>query len=313
MRHPIDFDVTEVAALGMPTSIAATLFEPDAPQAIRGVVMLVPGGGFTRRYYDLEVEGYHDYSAAMQLAGRGWVVVAVDNLGTGDSTIPANGNLVTLDRSAAVLAEVIAQVHSRLQSMDMPRAEMLLDLPVVGIGHSLGGCIMTLVQGNHVCCDAVGVFGYSCRYIVGAVDPVTGERLREREYTGNGYNRTTPSSQRERFYSAEVPMDIIEAEEVARVPMPNGVAEALVPGRTAAAAGRIAVPVLLAFGEHDVSPDPHGEPGFYRRSKDVTLLILDDAGHAHNSAPGRVAFWDRIADWMDGVAGLSSGRTEPKL
>ena len=306
-RHSIDFDVTDAVGLGIPTRIAGTLFEPDAPHATPGVAMLVPGGGFTRRYFDLEIAGFQDYSAAMQLARRGWLVVAVDNLGTGESTVPADGNQVTLDRCAAALVDVVTQIRSRLRSGELPGAGAARDLPLVGIGHSLGGCIMTLAQGNYACCDAVGVLGYSCRYIVGAVDPETGERLRKREYTGNGYNRTTPSAQRERFYSDKVPMAIIEAEEAARVPMPNGVAEALVPGRTASAAARIEVPVLLAFGERDVSPDPHGEPAFYRCSKDVALLILDEAGHAHNSAPGRVAFWDRIADWMDSVTGPPSG------
>lgn len=300
-RHAIEFDVTASAGLRIPTHIAATLFEPQRHGNILGAVVLVPGGGFTRSYYDLELGGYHDYSAAMQLAQHGWIVVAIDNLGTGESTIPVDGNEVTLDRCASALADVVSQLRSRLSNRSLRSAGCDIPIPVVAIGHSLGGCIVTLMQGDHVCCDAVGILGYSCKYIVGAVDRETGKRLRAREYTGNGYNRTTPATQRERFYSEKVPLAIIEAEEAARVPMPNGVAEALIPGRTASAAGRIQVPVLLAFGDRDVSPDRYGEPAFYRRSNDVTLLTLTDAGHAHNSAPGRVAFWDRIVNWMESV------------
>ena len=300
-RHAIQFCVTAAAGLGVPAYIAATRFQPDPSQPTRGVVVLVPGGGFTRRYFDLEIEGYQNYSAAMQLARHGWIVVAIDNLGTGESTIPADGEQVTLDRCAAALAEVILQLRSQLKSGELPATKAASALPVVGVGHSLGACIITLAQGNYACCDAVGVLGYSCRYIVGAVDPETGERLRKREFCGSGYNRTTPSSQRERFYSEQVPKAIIEAEEAARVPMPNGLAEALVPGRSAAAAARIEVPVLLAFGERDVSPNPYDETRYFHRSKDVTLLILNGAGHAHNSAPERVVFWDRISNWIVGV------------
>lgn len=301
-RHNIEFDVTDVAGLGRPTRISATLFLPDGAERADHFVLLVPGGGFTRRYFDLELEGYRDYSAAMQLAGRGMIVVAVDNLGTGGSTIPEDGREVTLDRSAGAQAAVVRQLRARAAEGALHASLAPCEPHVTAIGHSLGGCIVTLMQGDHGCCDAVGVLGYSCHYIMGAVDPETGERLRKREYTGNGYNCTTPSAHRERFYSDKVPMAVIEAEEAARVPMPNGVAEALIPGRTAPAAAKIVVPVLLAFGEHDVSPEPYGEPAFYSGSSDVTLLILADAGHAHNSAPGRVGFWRRIADWIESVS-----------
>ena len=302
-RCPICFDVTHDVALGRPAHIAGTLFVPEIHGSQPKVAVLVPGGGFTRRYFDLELEGHPNYSAAMQLAGRGWTVVAIDNLGTGESTIPDNGLDVTLDRSASALASVACQLRVMARSGALHPSLPAREPIVVGIGHSLGGCIVTLMQGDHSVCDAIVVLGYSCRYIKGAVDPETGERLRRRESVGNGYNRTTPSHHRERFYSEKVPLAIIEAEEAGRVPMPDGVAEALIPGRTASAAARIRVPVLLAFGERDVAPEPHAEPGYYHGSNDITLLMLADSGHAHNSAPGRVAFWNRIGGWMDAVTG----------
>jgi len=234
----------------------------------------VPGGGFTRRYYDLELDGHAVYSPAKKLAERGFIPTAVDNLGTGENMVPEDGHAVTLDRFASALAEVERQLRGRARTGALHAALAPVEAAVVGIGHSLGGCIITLAQGDHRCCDAVGIFGYSCRYIIGAVDPETGERLRAREYTSNGYNRTSASTQRARFYSEDVPIAVIEAEEAGRVAMPNGVAEALIPSRTAPAAARIEVLVLLLFGETDVSPGPHAEPGFYNPSTDVTPLMV---------------------------------------
>ncbi len=300
-RHAAEFDVTEAAGLGQPARISATLFLPEAPVSGDRLVLLVPGGGFTRRYYDLELDGYRDYSSAMSLAGRGLIPITIDNLGTGESTIPEDGHAVTLDRSASALAEVVRQLRERARTGALHPSLAAVEAVIVGIGHSLGGCIMTLAQGEHRCCDAIGILGYSCRYIVGAVDPETGVRLRAREYAGNGYNQTSPLAQRTRFYSDDVPIAVIEAEETGRVPMPNGVAEALIPGRTVVAAAKIEVPVLLLFGETDVSPEPHAEPSFYHRSKDVTLLMIEGARHAHNSASCRVALWNRIVRWIDSV------------
>ncbi|WP_347270418.1 alpha/beta hydrolase [Rhizorhabdus histidinilytica] len=298
------FDVSAAAGLGEPCHIAGTLFPPaaarDGPLAI---ALLVPGGGYTRRYYDLHVAGHDGYSAARRLADRGIAAVAIDSLGTGGSSIPEDGRRVTLDVQAATLAEVAHQLrHAAREGVLMPGVAAREPV-VIGIGHSLGGCTITLQQGDHAACDAVAVLGFSCRYIRTAVDPKTGERLRPRiPAERDGYNRSDPSSHRDRFYTASVPRAVIEAEEATRVAMPDGVAEVLIPGRSAPAAGRIEVPVLLGFGEFDVSPDPHAEPGFYRSSRDISLLILPDAAHCHNSASGRAGFWHRIGDWIDMVA-----------
>jgi len=305
----IVFNVTDAAGLGEPAHIAGTLFAPTPDAQTRNkIALLLPGGGFTRRYYHLEVEGHQGYSAATQLARRGWTVVAVDNLGTGESTIPDDGRTVTLDRCASAIASVVKQLRERSRQGALHSSIPAGDSIVVCVGHSLGGAIATLVQGDHAACDAVAVLGFSCQYIKGAVDPETGERLRKRENTGNGYNKTNPTHHRERFYSKPVPLAIIEAEEAARVPMPDGVADVIKPGRTRSAAERIQVPVLLGFGDRDVSPDPDAEPAYYPNSSDVTLILLPDSGHAHNSAPGRVAFWNRIGDWMDMLCFGPQGR-----
>lgn len=303
------FDVSAAAGLDEACHIAGTLFPPEAGRAGPPVIaLLVPGGGYTRRYYDLHVDGHAGYSAARRLADRGIVAVAIDSLGTGESSIPEDGNRVTLDRQAATLAEVARQLRAAARDGSLVAGMAAAEPVLIGIGHSLGGCTITLQQGAHAACDAVAILGFSCQFIQTAIDPKTGQRLRPRIPAERaGYNRSDPSSHRDRFYTASVPIAVIEAEEAARVPMPDGVAEVLIPGRSAPAAAKIETPVLLGFGENDVSPDPYAEPGFYRSSRDVTLLILPDAGHAHNSASGRAGFWWRIGDWIDSVV---AGRSE---
>jgi pimeloyl-ACP methyl ester carboxylesterase len=299
-RQDIRFDVTEAAGLGAPSHIAGTCFVPDSiPSGRRPIIaLLAPGGGFTRSYYDLELPNYADYSAAMQLAARGILAVAIDSLGTGKSSIPEDGNRVTLDVAASAVAEVARQLRTQAEAGTLPGIPAGTPA-VVGIGHSMGGCVMTLQQGAHETCDAVAILGFSCQYIRTAVDPATGQRLRPRIPAGPGYNRSDPREHRERFYTPSVPLAVIEAQETARVAMPNGVAEVLIPGRSAPDAARITTPVLLGFGETDVSPDPYAEPSYYRSSPDVTLLVLPDSAHCHNSASGRIGFWHRIGDWIE--------------
>ncbi len=305
LRRDLLFDVGDAADLGEPAWIAGTMFVPDAVRTPFVLALLVPGGGFTRRYFDLEVRGHDDYSVAMRLAAGGVVAVAVDNLGTGASTRPQDGREVTLDRSAAALAAVARQLRAKAISGALDPSLPPADPFITGIGHSLGGCIMTLQQGLHGACDALAVLGFSCQYIKTAVDPKTGQRLRPRTPVGDGYNRSDPAGHRDRFYAPDVPLAVIQAEEASRIAMPDGLAEVLIPGRSAAAAARVVTPVLLGFGEFDVSPDPWLEPSFFRASSDVSLLVLAGAAHCHNSAGGRIAFWRQIGGWMEQRAGLA--------
>src|SRR5215469_16267266 len=92
---PTRFDVTgEVAPLSEPLSIAAWVFAPASPAETRPVVLVcLPGMSYTKAYYHLEVPGFplDAYSFAVHMVKRGFLVVALDHLGVGESTQPADG------------------------------------------------------------------------------------------------------------------------------------------------------------------------------------------------------------------------------
>jgi hypothetical protein len=83
----------------------------------------------------------------------------------------------------------------------------------------------------------------------------------------------------------------------ARVPVGAAVA-AVTPGAHRQAAGKVTVPVFLAFGEVDVATAPHTEAAAYTSSDDVRLLVLRGSAHCHNTATTRQILWDRLADWI---------------
>ena len=79
----------------------------------------------------------------------------------------------------------------------------------------------------------------------------------------------------------------------------------MVPGHTDAEKASVTVPVLLAFGDHDLTDDFEGNAARYRSSKDVTLFVLPGSAHCHNQAGTRVLLWARVAAWIAALAGLS--------
>ena len=105
------------------------------------------------------------------------------------------------------------------------------------------------------------------------------------------------------FHLDDVPRAVIDADIATTRPSSREAASraSSVPGITADAAATVEVPVLVAYGDVDVSPAPHLEPSFFTHSRDVSLYVLAGSAHCHNMANTRVLLWDRILGWCDTV------------
>jgi pimeloyl-ACP methyl ester carboxylesterase len=64
----------------------------------------------------------------------------------------------------------------------------------------------------------------------------------------------------------------------------------------------IDVPVLMAYGERDTSPDVRQEPSAFIRSNDISVFIVPKMAHMHNFAGTRELLWQRVADWAQMIA-----------
>src|SRR4051812_20272560 len=100
------------AASGTAT-LVATVYVPAKPVATPTVVCALPGGGYSRGYFDLRFPGHAEYSEAEHHVKRGIVYVALDHLGVGESSTDANDRLVIEDIAAAN-HEAVRQLIERL-------------------------------------------------------------------------------------------------------------------------------------------------------------------------------------------------------
>ena len=112
-QSEVTVDVTEAAGLGELCHLAATVTVPDGPTAgTRPVVCFgFPGGGYSRRYYTFDMPGADDGGQAGWHAARGWVFVAVDHLGVGDSSLPDPVRL-TYENVAAANAAAVRSIET---------------------------------------------------------------------------------------------------------------------------------------------------------------------------------------------------------
>ena len=96
-------------------AIAATLYAPGEvdEQALR-VLVCWPGGSYGRDYWDIHLPGRDGYSFAEHMTARGFVVIAADPLGVGDSGRPEDGTLCTYDALADAAHGAVKLVRARL-------------------------------------------------------------------------------------------------------------------------------------------------------------------------------------------------------
>jgi pimeloyl-ACP methyl ester carboxylesterase len=284
--------------------------DPGAPP---NVVFCLAGGRCTTSYFDLEVRGHDGYSMARHLAARGFVVVALDHLGLGASSPLDDICIVTPSVAAATHDHAVRDIASRL------RTGTLVDgLPafepnaLVGLGHSMGGMVIVAEQAEHRTFDAIVVLGHSGD---GTWEALTDDerllmdvpreareqamvelaRVRARGLPPETARRAAPGS----FFNADVPRAVKGAFGAQRTELLYSCAlSTMVPGHTDAEKAAVKVPVLLAFGDHDLTDDYEGNAARYASSPDVTLFVLRDSAHCHNQASTREELWEGVAGWI---------------
>lgn len=170
MQPPIDLtiDVSSAAGLEIAAHTTVTIHLPDAGRlAIPPVVCFAfPGGGYCRRYYSFDMPNGTGGGQAGFHCDRGWIFVACDHLGFGDSTIP-EGNSLTLEGAAAANDATVRAVMERLEDgtlLDGMRP--VTGATKLGIGQSMGGCFTLIAQGRHGTFDGIAILGYSAIHTV---------------------------------------------------------------------------------------------------------------------------------------------------
>jgi hypothetical protein len=213
--YEVRLDVTGTPGVPGDLDVAATVFLPQDIHDGLPLLVAFPGGGYSRRYYAIEkVPGY---SQAAYHTSQGAVFVAIDHLGVGESSQPDPFSL-SFENLAA--ANHLAVVHLRTGLQDGSLLHGLTFVPgaVIGIGQSMGACLLTVQQANHRTFDAVAFLGWSAIFTTfpspegGRLifpNPKRGTDLRQ--FTGLA-DAPTPDEFRFGFHWPDEPPELIEAD-----------------------------------------------------------------------------------------------------
>ena len=305
-------DVTEAAGLGEPLHQTVTVHAPDGALPTTPVVCFAyPGGGFSRGYWSFDMPDSSGGGEAGFHTERGWVVVEVDHLGVGGSSSPADPFALTYENIAAANHVVVDEVLRLLASGAVdPSLPAVADPVVIGLGQSMGGIFLTVLQANHGGFDGIGVLGSSAIHTIVPVPPgnpplglpwiprsspmsnpviLNAAALAHSVPLMPEEGRPAPavSPMQWAFHFDDEPAEVVARDmnspiddlppwRSATVPLCAGYGTS--PGMVAGEAAAIAVPVLIGVGERDVVPEPHREPAAYKSATDITLVVCPGNG-----------------------------------
>lgn len=307
-------------------SLAASAYLPQAATLAAAPVAMfaIPGGGYSRGYFDMHFTGHSGYSQAEHHIARGLMFIAIDPLGVGASSLEGLDAITFADLAASYDAAV-RQLLERIRAGTLaPGFPALPGVVAIGIGQSMGGCVTILTQGRHQTFAAIAPLGYS------AVHTQLPQRTEaDRRSTAGGFvyqpgaavdtstiakTTATVVDYVYPFHWEDVPQDILAADMGGGYPLrkvnppfgsatiPPCAVTMMFPGAVKSEAASIDAPVLVGAGERDVCPDPHAEPSAYRAAKDVALFVVPRMAHMHNFAGTRRLLWERLVHWSYTIA-----------
>jgi len=310
-RSPIRFDVSDV--IGEQASLAATYYPPRTRDAAVAVLVCLPGGTYSREYWDLNVPGHRGYSFADFAAERGYAVLTIDPLGTGESSKP----MCDLD-----FTDIAATLDCAVRALPDATGERL---PPVALAHSLGGYLAITQQSLFSSYAGLAVLGCTNQhvaplnldpaFIARSVTPQGRAALAEeiRSVLPHPYFEGPREHMLSWFHLADVPADVVEADSATtKSVVPRVFGTAMIPGVVAESAAQIDVPVFIGYGAVDVSPEPRAEARLYPNSPDITTIVLAGSAHCHNMASSRHQLWRRLLEWAATVT-RPNGRAMPQV
>lgn len=310
--------------------VGASVWLPAQPAQAIALLVCLPGGNMNRRYYDLHPpiesgggdlppgEGDDSFSFAAQMTKRGFIVAALDHLGLGDSSKPADGWALTAEMLTQANAKATADLLTRLREGRL--VEGLAALPAlrsIGVGHSMGAMLTILQQHASRQHAAIVLLGFSTRGLPeyappglkDAADPVA-VRPQLVEYARRMFGKPYPvihssggsGNNAELFGSKKAdPRGVAALKAATDCVLPVSAMMSMVPGNVAPEAATLDVPLFLGLGERDMVGPTHQVPAAFPNCRDIVLHILPEAGHSHFLFPARTALFDRLAVWGRGL------------
>jgi pimeloyl-ACP methyl ester carboxylesterase len=280
-------------------ALLADLHRPEGKP--RALLFCLAGGGANRGYFNLGDAGNRGFSFAERMTAQGFAVAAIDIPGVGGSDTPPDFDRFSPRDAAAALHEALSVL----------RHQTGLAVPVIGLGHSMGGMLIILQQAHFADFAGVALLGSNASGLDWALTDA------ERAYAHDeaAIARDLPALVAARFGSAFDPMQVKpgagaifagespEATNLLRTARDRlfnaGAMQSMIPGSLASEAGAIRCPLFLASGDKDIGAPPREAIAAFPDVTEAQLLVLPATGHNHFGFASLALLCCQLARWID--------------
>ncbi len=278
----------------------ARLFAPiSQPKNI--TLFCLSGGGLTQDYFNFAPE----FSFTDRMTRLGYAVITMDHMGIGDNALPDNYPFHT-PRQAA---------HKLVQALKAWQNDGLITHPVIGIGHSMGGMMIMLMQGPYKPFTGLGLFGSNA----GGLDWGLSEE--EKTYINQeaAFERDLETLSLAKFktpfsrsgggpsgssivFGGQTPALTQRLRDISCKMNSAAAMMSMTRGSFQTEVNAINVPLFFAFGDHDIGIAPEDAPKAFINAPSKELIILKDTGHNHFAFSSIQSLCEKLDHWASKLA-----------
>ena len=265
----------------------------------RTLQVLVHGATYNHTYWDAPAINGRDYSYARYMADRKYAVLAIDQLGAGESSKPG-GDFVTLGETVSSLHQVLRQLRQPGNPVGYAFEKIVL------VGHSFGSINAVFVQAGFHDADALVTTGFG--HV--AHDMGIPQALIDFLLAQPAYFLLPPSVRTAFFYHLPgADPDVVAYDN-------SNMADTLTRGQLFSTffvmlffsdpADQVTGPVLVQLGEFDAlwpASFASGEAGRWLSASSVTVQSLAGVGHDFNTHLNNKVGWAQIDEWVASTVG----------
>ena len=276
-------------------------------KAPRALLFCLPGGGTTRGFFDLAPK----HSFAVRMTGKGYDILTMDHPGTASNPLPASHPFLTPWHSAAYLNDALSRFIATLEYQS----------PIVGVGHSMGGMIMTMMQAKEKPFCGVALLGSNAGGLDWALDDHEKTYIdRQEEFTRDLEELTLrkfkaefipgmggPSGKTITFGGATGTLNECLRHLGCELFSAGGLTS-MTRGSFRMEVEAIDVPMFFAFGDHDIGIPPEEAPKDYVGAPSHDLVILENTGHNSLAFSSIGTLCEKLDQWIQTGAHSPSSR-----
>lgn len=259
----------------------------------------IHGGNYNHSYWDIPTINGDGYSYARYMAREDHAVLAIDQVGTGESCKP-DGDFVTIQEAALGVHQVLTGLRSGANPLGYAFGCIVL------VGHSFGSHTATLAQGLYNDADALVLTGATH---AAYVPPIPQELIAEMlQYP---YFLMPAAARADLFYHLpETDPDVLAYDAAALGDvLARGFVLSILPytaDPSVTHVDDVTSPVLVQLGEQDlIAPASLAaeEELAWTSASDLTVQVIEDIGHDFNGHTTHEESWEAIDEWIEETVG----------